>query len=455
MQNASISIRISEPKSGSELYQYDAMRNCIPASIVKLLTTSTTLAHFGPEFTFSTYLIHAKQAKKDHILLGDLYVLGNGDPSLCSKYHTQPITLDSLCTSMKLALDSAGIQQIDGGIIVDASYFKDSPVPDTWQYGDLGNSYASGVWGVNVCDNTCSYLFNRLADESSISFLGTIPEMPMLDFECKVQCAKGASKDDCLIYATPHRGTILLGGEIPAGPGPITIKGTLPFPPLALSNKLKSTLQSRNITVKLPATFSDVPSPARAINLQKDTIWSYQSPPLLDLMRITNSESQNMYAESFCKLLGTLKNSSGTTDAGIDTIMNYWRMKIPDINSIHLEDGSGLSARNLMNANFVTQLLNQIINNPELLKDFDKTLSISGTTGTLGNILVNSPAKGKILGKSGSMKRVKNYAGYVTTMSGNVYSFAILVNNFNCSSSQIVKKLEPILEQLIYIDLNP
>jgi D-alanyl-D-alanine carboxypeptidase/D-alanyl-D-alanine-endopeptidase (penicillin-binding protein 4) len=50
--------------------------------------------------------------------------------------------------------------------------------------------------------------------------------------------------------------------------------------------------------------------------------------------------------------------------------------------------------------------------------------------------------------KSGSMTRVRCYAGYLTTSSGRQLSFAILLNNFSCSQKEATKKIEEVLVEL-------
>jgi len=44
--------------------------------------------------------------------------------------------------------------------------------------------------------------------------------------------------------------------------------------------------------------------------------------------------------------------------------------------------------------------------------------------------------------KSGSMKNVKAYAGVLQTYSGRELAFAILVNNFEVSGTEVRKKIE-------------
>ena len=54
----------------------------------------------------------------------------------------------------------------------------------------------------------------------------------------------------------------------------------------------------------------------------------------------------------------------------------------------------------------------------------------------------------KIFAKSGTLSNVKAYSGYVQTENGKNLAFAVIANNFNCSKSQIVKKMELIFNAM-------
>ena len=80
--------------------------------------------------------------------------------------------------------------------------------------------------------------------------------------------------------------------------------------------------------------------------------------------------------------------------------------------------------------------------------DFENSLPLAGCTGTLKNVCKNQLGHGRIRAKSGSLTRVKSYAGYVDSKSGKKLAFSIIVNNFNCTSFQLVKHMEVLFNQL-------
>jgi hypothetical protein len=84
----------------------------------------------------------------------------------------------------------------------------------------------------------------------------------------------------------------------------------------------------------------------------------------------------------------------------------------------------------------------------ELADVFKSTLPIAGVSGTLSTFCKGQCAEGKIYAKSGTMRRIKSYAGYVDTGSGKKIAFALIVNNYSCSNNMIMKKMETIMNAL-------
>jgi len=83
---------------------------------------------------------------------------------------------------------------------------------------------------------------------------------------------------------------------------------------------------------------------------------------------------------------------------------------------------------------------------------FINSLPVAGKSGTLINVGKGSAAAGKIHAKSGYMTRVRSYAGYVTTKNKKNVAFALIVNNFNCTPSQMKTKMEKIMIKLAEIE---
>ena len=63
----------------------------------------------------------------------------------------------------------------------------------------------------------------------------------------------------------------------------------------------------------------------------------------------------------------------------------------------------------------------------------------------MGRLCKGTFAENNLHEKSGYMTRVRSYAGYATTKKGNLLSFAIIANNYDCSPGQMKDKLEKLM----------
>ena len=79
---------------------------------------------------------------------------------------------------------------------------------------------------------------------------------------------------------------------------------------------------------------------------------------------------------------------------------------------------------------------------------FLNTLPVAGQTGTLAYFCKGQCSEGKIMAKSGTMRRIKSYAGYVNTVSGKRLAFALIVTNYSCSNNAIMKKMELVMNAM-------
>ena len=95
------------------------------------------------------------------MLTGNLYIRGTGDPSLGSWRFANFADLSGLLTSWSAAVRAAGIRQIQGMVVGDASLYSDLTTPDTWPFGDLGNYYGASLSALNINENLFRVFFSR------------------------------------------------------------------------------------------------------------------------------------------------------------------------------------------------------------------------------------------------------------------------------------------------------
>jgi D-alanyl-D-alanine carboxypeptidase/D-alanyl-D-alanine-endopeptidase (penicillin-binding protein 4) len=175
-------------------------------------------------------------------------------------------------------------------------------------------------------------------------------------------------------------------------------------------------------------------------------IFKHKSPTVASIAYWTNLKSVNLFAEALVCWIGFYKNGNGSTENGITYIDKFWDSRI-NTAGLFLKDGSGLSRTNAISAEHFCELLKHMHQSKNAAA-FKKTLAIAGETGTMADICKNQAGEGRVRAKSGTMSKVKSYAGYVNTKSGKELAFAFIFNNYNCTNSALVLKIEKLMNTM-------
>ncbi len=148
------------------------------------------------------------------------------------------------------------------------------------------------------------------------------------------------------------------------------------------------------------------------------------SPPLLDLLRLVNRESDNFAAELLLKHLGAVSFGQGTTGAGAAVVRRVLVASGVHQRGVRIVDGSGLSLLDRLTAEALVELLTAAWADPLLRGSFLTSLAVAGRNGTLRHRLRRGPAAGQVFAKTGTTSRASALSGYV----GGRYVFAVLQN---------------------------
>lgn len=147
------------------------------------------------------------------------------------------------------------------------------------------------------------------------------------------------------------------------------------------------------------------------------------SPRMSTLIRLTNTPSDNFFAEMLLKDIGARFAGRGSTAAGAAIV----RSQLAQSFGIHprLEDGSGLSRNDLTSPRDVVTLLGSLASNAA----FVGSLSVAGVSGTMQAGLAGTYAQGRCRGKTGTLRDVANLVGLCTARNGHQLAFAFLMNS--------------------------
>lgn len=435
LQNTSIGFAVVDNNSGEEILKSEPQLSLVPASIFKIVTTATALEVFGPDYRFKTTLSYSGNLHGD-TLIGDLQIVGGGDPTLGSMYF--PDNRDFFDGWLN-TLQKVGIRVITGDIVADASIYEKVQVPGSWVWEDLGNYFGAGASGLSIYDNMYEiHLKSPQTTGQLTQVIKTFPQIPGLDLQNEVR-SSDENSDQSYVFGSPEDSRRVIRGTIPKDRGDFMVKASVPDPPMLLASELVRKLDLKGIR------FSG------KIKLQKAqrgiTLAETLSPPLRDIIRLTNFESVNLFAEHLLKHLSWQKTGLGTTEEGCQFVLDFWKEKGLNVNGFFMNDGSGLSRFDAITASQMCLILNYMKTQSRYTDDFFQSLPTAGN-GTLTNFNVAEFPTDSFRAKSGSMTRVRCYAGYLKTDSGRDLSFTVMLNNFSCPMSEATRKIQELLLEL-------
>lgn len=436
LSNSGICFSVTDSQTQQTIVQTEPPISLVPASIMKVVTTATALEIFGPDYRFKTQLSYSGNLRND-TLFGNLQIIGGGDPTLGSMYFSE--TKNFQDDWMKV-LQQNNIRVITGKLVVDATIYEPQMIPGSWVWEDLGNYYGAGASGLTVYDNL--YEIHLQSPETAgqpTRFLKTAPEIPGLELQNNV-LASDTNSDQAYVFGSPEDSRRAIRGTIPKGKPDFVVKASLPNPPALLASEFRQKLASSGIQCSGETTFEKAAPEGTVLT---ETL----SPTLREIIRETNFESINLFAEHLLKHLAWQKTGLGSTREGCKQVVQFWKEKGMDTNGFFMNDGSGLSRFNAFTARHLVFVLNYMKNQSPYAADFYQSLPSAGQ-GTLTAFSKELFPGETVKAKSGSMTRVRCYAGYLKTTSGKELTFTVMLNNFSCSQSEATRKIQELLSLL-------
>ncbi|HJP58973.1 MAG TPA: D-alanyl-D-alanine carboxypeptidase/D-alanyl-D-alanine-endopeptidase [Gemmatimonadaceae bacterium] len=375
-------VLVVNPRTGDTIYSKNAGRLFMPASNMKIVTSSAALTLLGPDYTYkTTFLVDGPV--QDSLLDGDLIVIGRGDPTISDNMRGVATTvMDALADSIR----AHGIRQITGRLVRVGNAFPDSTRGYGWEWDDLGEYYAAGV---------DELIFNE----------GMAPTTPR--------------------------------------PPPDTVRdsaysGPAKDPATAYLNALDDALIRKGITLDAGVLDSILPTP-----IKMDTLFTFTSLPMRNIIPALMKPSQNQIAEILLKTIGLERGGMGTADSArkiVGQLLLSWGVQQ---DGFVIRDGSGLSRHDMVTPETLVRVLDRIQQDTAFAV-FYNALPIAGIDGTLEHRMKGTPAEGNVRAKTGSISYARSLSGYVTTADGERLIFSMLANNWVTPSSVVTGIMDRI-----------
>jgi serine-type D-Ala-D-Ala carboxypeptidase/endopeptidase (penicillin-binding protein 4) len=393
-----------------------------PASTFKLLVAATALEALGPNYRFPTTL-ESLDASSDGVVHGDLYLVGSGDPTL---------TRDDIARGVG-AVARAGVQEVDGSIVADASAFSGPEVNRDWLADDLQYGYAAGTSALSLDQGTVEFhLVPASAGEPAR--VRVVPPSDAVRVSGGVVTAYSTL---LTIQRDAARNDFTFAGRIAVGAEQSFWRPVVGLP-LYAGDVTRTMLRQRGVTVKGGVRTGVAP-------IAPHQLWLHRSAPLRDIVREMLLDSNNHFAEQLLRAVGATRGAGTEANGALVERSVLVRDGVP-YSGLRVVDGSGLAPTNRVAPLTLAMLLARTAVEP-VGTQFINALARVGIEGTVRRRDVTD-ALGRARAKSGHIEDVNALAGYVDTRHHGRVSFAIIVNDRRADDGPVDDGIDKALDIL-------
>ncbi len=309
--NAFWGVEIKSLRTGKIWYERNSNKMFMPASNEKLPTAASAFMLLGPDFKFRTDL-YASGEVKDSVLNGNIMVVGDGDPTLYTRFYSDP---RDVFYAWADSLKKMGIKKITGNIIGDGRAFGDDSLGFGWSYDGLDAWYSAEVSALQLNEN---YVDIKITPPQYIGGKVIIePDLPSKFYSIKDDITV-LDTGRARLFVRRQCGTnnIIISGTVKAGGRPVMESPSITNPVLFYVTVLREVLMQSGIEVDGEPVNAAQTVDNNSFANNSNLLITHYSAPLKDIIKVMLKRSQNLYAETLARAIGLKESGKGTFSAG-------------------------------------------------------------------------------------------------------------------------------------------
>lgn len=386
---------VADAATGEVLYAVRDATRLLPASTLKVITTAAALAHLGEDFRFRTS-ISLRGQQRGEVFAGAMVVDASGDPSLGS-WRWPETGHEAVCDRIAQAMGAQGIRQWEGG--VELRQAQAPSMGPGWAWDDAPYDYSAVPTQFVFRENVVDLRLVRSAGcgDASVEVSPRVPGFtaevalataPRRSVRCQARSAGASCRWSVPEKACPKEATFRLAAAVA---------------PEMFEACVDEALERASIT--------RVPAPLPTTEAPVVPLVDLDSPPLSLLVRETNKESLNLYAERLGLELAKHFGVEGWEGVG-PALMEDVTSRGVSPRDLVAVDGSGLSRYNLATARALGMVMWSSLGTSygEVLVD---SLPVAGVDGTLARRRLSESVVGRVRAKSGTLTGQRAWTGVV------------------------------------------
>jgi D-alanyl-D-alanine carboxypeptidase/D-alanyl-D-alanine-endopeptidase (penicillin-binding protein 4) len=444
---------VVDAETGKTLYERDADRLFMPASVTKLFSCAAALVAFGPDHKFETPVYRRGEVDEGR-LGGDLILVAKGDLTLggrttadgkmAFKDHdhiyanfpsgneSEVTDTDPLAgiTALAKQVKEAGIRRIDGDVLIDDRLF--ARARGSGSGPDL-------LTPVVVNDNVIDVLITPADKAGDPAVVKMRPQTSLIQMDAQVSTGAEKGQQWIKIDSAGHN-RFTVRGQVRAKSQPLVRIYPVDEPAAFARALFIEALRREGVAVSAsPLSPPEGELPERDGYGKLARVAAYQSPPFGELIKVTLKVSHNLYASTLPLLVAAKHNQRTLADG-----LRHQRRALADlgvpVETISFGGGAGGAIADNVTPRATVALVRAMRKRDDW-PTYRAALPVLGVDGTLVDVApAGSPAKGKVMAKTGTLVyedvmngrpllRSKAMAGVMTTAGGRELAFAIFVND--------------------------